>query len=171
MEDRLLVGGGPSQSLACRSSLLRSLEIFQRIDLVKKKKKKKRFHAGTRRLFIAFQLFCCIHADLSLYFEILLSGYLVHYMLLLIVLSLVSKCMITLLSVFFLTHFMILVIVCVNLYVRSWCLDIGSATCTHMQELIKWILLGCITNDVFVYKCGYVLHFTPSLCFATQNIS
>ena len=36
-EDRLFVCGGPSQSLACRSSLLRSLEIFQRIDLVKKK--------------------------------------------------------------------------------------------------------------------------------------
>ena len=37
-EDRLLVGGEPPQSLACRSSLLRSLEIFQRIDFVKKKK-------------------------------------------------------------------------------------------------------------------------------------
>ena len=67
-EDRLLVGGEPSKSLACQSSLLRSLEIFQRIDFVKKKKK---FHAGTRCLVIVFQLFHCIHADLSLYFEMM----------------------------------------------------------------------------------------------------
>ena len=50
-----------------------------------------------------------------------------------------------------------------------WTLDPPHAP--HVQELIKWILLGCITNDVFVYKCGYVLHFTPSPRFATPNIS
>ena len=41
----------------------------------------------------------------------------------------------------------------------------------HMQGLIKWILLGCLTCYVFfVYKGVYVLHFTTtSPCFATPK--